>query len=107
MPNAVIFDIKSWSSDDTSRQSLITTTPSFTSELYTRQSFLIDTNEIETIDCGKKLIYLVASYPIDYKLDSSSYMRGTIILFTFNDETHTLLVRGVTDNTKIIYISVD
>ena len=107
MASAVVLDIKCWSADDTSRQSLMALSPSFTSELFARHSLSIDNEESETIVCGQKFFYLTASFPVIYSIDNGNAMTGTLLMLTFDDESHTITITGITDNTKVIYISVD
>lgn len=107
MASAVVLDIKCWSADDTSRQSLMALSPSFTSELFARHSLSIDNEESEEIVCGQKFFYLAASFPVAYSIDGGDAMIGILLMLTFNNESHTITITGITDNTKVIYISVD
>lgn len=107
MPTAIVLDIKCWSADDTSRQSLLSVSPSYTSDIFARQSLSLAADDDVTITCGKRYIFLVSTSPVIYSLDDSDIeMTGSLIMLTFDDESHTLHITATVD-TKIIYVSVD
>jgi ABC-type molybdate transport system substrate-binding protein len=107
MPTAVVLDIKCWTADDTSRQSLLSLAPSFTSELFTRRSLSIAASGSVTVPCGKKFIMVSSNYPVTYSIDSGSTMTGQIFMLTLNNETRELTLTAGASATKVIYISVD
>lgn len=107
MPTAVVLDLKCWTADDTSRQSLLSLSPAFTSELYTRRSISIAATESATVTCGKKMILVSANYPITYSIDDGSTMTGQLFMLTLDDEVRELTLTAGETATKVLYISVD
>lgn len=107
MANAVVLEIKCWTSDETSRQSLLTVTPSFTSEVFLHQTRSIAAEGTLALTCGKKFMFVSATTPLTYAIDSGTEMVGSLIMLTFDNETHTLHLTAGATSSKITVIAVD
>jgi hypothetical protein len=108
MANAISLQIKCWTVDDLSRQSLLEINPSFASEEYSRIVDLLGANEDKTYTCGKKFMYMYAEAPVTYSLDAGTDQVGQLVMLTFSGlDDHVLHVTCSATPTKVFIITVD
>jgi hypothetical protein len=110
MANAISLQVKCWTVDDLSRQSLLEINPSFASEEYARIVDLLGANEDKTYTCGKKFIFMYAESPVTYALDNGTDQVGQLVMLTFSStdvNTHVLHLTCSPTPTKVFIITVD
>jgi hypothetical protein len=110
MANAIALQIKCWTVDDLTRQSLLEIDPSFTSEEYSRVVDLLGAAEEKSYTCGKKFIFMYAETPLTYALNSGVEQVGQLVMLTFDPDSVDPNVLHLTCSgtpTKVFIVTVD